>query len=293
MSLQKEKLGALVKQALFEIDTGHSIKPGFWNESVDIDCVPDRYRKALLELFNQQLRDYVLSEDIDKINSYISERISAYPFNFSARICNLEDACLCLECPATSEIYADVLAFSANLSYYSPKKLFLYLWFEPGVEKYGSTIPPSGNGICTEGEEMSFYSGPEGTEGIGECKNGIKRCNENGEWIVIEDQYTPLDEICNGKDDDCDGNVDEDPAISERCSKQEGVCKGSMKTVCENGEWQDCTDDDYTAYAGTCKTPAGGEYNCYTGFESGEEYCFDELDNDCDGLTDSEESICQ
>jgi len=65
------------------------------------------------------------------------------------------------------------------------------------------------------------YTGPEETMNIGECKPGILTCIA-GQWggiwpgstIFMEDycegQVLPIDEICNGKDDDCDGIIEEE-----------------------------------------------------------------------------------
>ncbi len=76
-------------------------------------------------------------------------------------------------------------------------------------------------------------------------------------------------ELCNGKDDDCDGSTDEDPSFTELSGcKTQGVCSGLTKVVCKEGKWE-C---DYSA--------TNPVY-----FEEVESHC-DDKDNDCDGLTD-------
>jgi hypothetical protein len=35
-------------------------------------------------------------------------------------------------------------------------------------------------GVCLAGETRSCYSGPDGTEGVGECKAGVETCAEDG-----------------------------------------------------------------------------------------------------------------
>lgn len=74
-------------------------------------------------------------------------------------------------------------------------------------------------------------------------------------------------ELCNNKDDDCDGSTDEDltdPALST--CLQVGVCAGNVDAVCQDGDWV-CT---YTSP----NYEEGGETSC------------DLKDNDCDGSTD-------
>ena len=86
------------------------------------------------------------------------------------------------------------------------------------------------------------------------------------------------DELCNGQDDDCDGDTDtaDDNLVRGFCEKQEGVCAGMLKAaaLCTSGAWQTCDDafyglnsDDYSAEPETA--------------------C-DGLDNDCDGMTDED-----
>ncbi|NOZ86474.1 MAG: choice-of-anchor D domain-containing protein [Deltaproteobacteria bacterium] len=74
-------------------------------------------------------------------------------------------------------------------------------------------------------------------------------------------------ETCNGLDDDCDGDVDEDLTIPD-CPLQDGVCLGSKKTCGGLDGWLECGPSEY-----------GADY------EPVEQSC-DGLDNDCDGQTD-------
>ena len=54
---------------------------------------------------------------------------------------------------------------------------------------------------------VSCYSGPAGTEGKGVCKGGFRTCAA-GKWGPCSD-ITPSKEVCDKKDNDCDGTVDE------------------------------------------------------------------------------------
>ena len=52
------------------------------------------------------------------------------------------------------------------------------------------------------------YTGPSGTEGVGLCKAGRKVCMK-GQWAPCTGEVKPAPEKCDGKDNDCGGQVDE------------------------------------------------------------------------------------
>jgi len=63
--------------------------------------------------------------------------------------------------------------------------------------------------ICVENATRPYYTGPSGTSGKGECKDGQEKCISNA-WVVDIQQITPIAEICsNGKDDNCNDVVDD------------------------------------------------------------------------------------
>ncbi|HJL01371.1 MAG TPA: MopE-related protein [Polyangiaceae bacterium LLY-WYZ-15_(1-7)] len=103
----------------------------------------------------------------------------------------------------------------------------------------------------------------------GVCEAGMQTCTDDGIWGACEDAVGPMGESCNGRDDDCDGDTDED-LVAPSCPLQEGVCTGSER-ACNGAEgWGAC--------AGT--ESYGADYQVT---EMG---ACDGLDNDCDGITD-------
>jgi hypothetical protein len=57
---------------------------------------------------------------------------------------------------------------------------------------------------------------------VGECREGTRQC-AGGTWGECTGETTPSAEVCNGKDDNCDGQVDED------CINQSNI------TLCQEG----------------------------------------------------------
>lgn len=62
---------------------------------------------------------------------------------------------------------------------------------------------------ATPGQPLTqaCYSGPAGTAGIGECHGGTQTCT-NGNFGSCVGQVTPMAELCDGKDNNCDGRND-------------------------------------------------------------------------------------
>ena len=62
---------------------------------------------------------------------------------------------------------------------------------------------------CTEGQSQSCYTGPAGTQGVGECRAGTQSCT-NYQWGTCQSEVLPQTELCGDlKDNDCDGQTDE------------------------------------------------------------------------------------
>ena len=106
-----------------------------------------------------------------------------------------------------------------------------------------------------------------GATPVDEVCNGLDdNCNDQvDEGLNCQSQCTPDgDEVCDGRDNDCNGLVDEtDPLMGLPCGESEGVCAP--------GSW-------------VC---AGGAMVCLGAVTPGTEMC-NGLDDDCDGFTDNE-----
>ncbi len=119
---------------------------------------------------------------------------------------------------------------------------------------------------CQDGDQRDCYTGDPKLAGVGDCAKGKQTC-ANSTWGACAGEVLPKDESCNGRDDDCDGQVDNAPKNPPSCVLWNGIC-GVAKQACEKGQWVACTAAQY-----------GADY------EKSETKC-DGKDNDCDGAID-------
>ena len=114
---------------------------------------------------------------------------------------------------------------------------------------------------------------------LGACAEGTTTC-ENGPMECVQTHF-PAPETCNGVDDDCDGEVDEDnPAGGEEvCNGADDDCDGAtdegLGTLsCGTGACARTVDACSDGSAQTCVPGTPSEESCNA------------LDDDCDGETD-------
>ena len=122
---------------------------------------------------------------------------------------------------------------------------------------------------CGPGDTRTCYSGPDGTADVGECASGTQMCLAGGTWSGgCSGEVLPIFDDCddNGRDEDCDGLVDDTDADGDGY----GACKGG-----------DCCDVD----GGGCSDAALVNPGAF-------EVEGNELDDDCDGETDEVETAC-
>ena len=95
------------------------------------------------------------------------------------------------------------------------------------------------------------------------CKEGVYECN--GAELICTDLTGDDIEICDGLDNDCDGELPQDESDADN--------DGFM--ICEN----DCDDSDITVSPGAVE-------------KCGTASCSDGKDNDCDGYADASDTDC-
>ena len=169
------------------------------------------------------------------------------------------------------------------------------------------------DGVVDEDLSRECYPAHPDTRGVGRCRPGVVTCVA-GEFGACQAAITPRDEVCDLRDDDCDGQVDEDDpgggAPCEtgglgRCALGQVTCVAGRLDCVQVGQEADETcnldDDDCDGEVdegtqacgeGVCRrvvslcTDDGEDIACLP-FEAprADDQC-DGVDDDCDGATD-------
>ncbi|MGK3968939.1 SBBP repeat-containing protein [Sorangium sp. So ce118] len=142
----------------------------------------------------------------------------------------------------------------------------------------GGTGGSGGAPLCSLDEEQPCYPGPEGTEGVGACAAGVRRCLPDGQGFgECEGAVVPRPEDCGtAVDDDCDGATNEPDA---GC-----VCTPGQIAACYDGP--DGTSGVGLCAAGlkACDISGTSWRPCAGAVTPARETCTDGTDEDCDGF---------
>ena len=133
---------------------------------------------------------------------------------------------------------------------------------EAGEEQCGNSKDDDCDGTVDEGCDCD--NGTTRDCDPGWCTHkGTQTCSD-GKWGSCE--IIPETEVCNGIDDDCDGNIDNGfDGLGDVCEDGTGECKVTGTYICNDDEQMVCSE---------------------SAKDSEQESC-DGLDNDCDGNIDN------
>ncbi|MGB1699432.1 MAG: choice-of-anchor L domain-containing protein, partial [Nannocystaceae bacterium] len=125
--------------------------------------------------------------------------------------------------------------------------------------------------LCIPGTTVTCYGGPPGTLGVGQCEAGTKTCNANGiGYSACTGQILPSLEVCGDNiDNDCNNLVD-----------ASGDPDGDGFELCDGSDILDCCEDIFCSANPELINPAAFDVDG------------DNIDNDCDGVTDNGVLVC-
>jgi hypothetical protein len=124
----------------------------------------------------------------------------------------------------------------------------------------------------------------------GLCELGEQACGDDGCWSRCSGSEARQPETCDGRDEDCDGRIDEGFNVGSPCLVGRGLCEASATIACDGrGGWR-CDTEPGPPSAETCNGEdddcdgqADEHLDCPV-CEAGEQ-C-NGFDDDCDGVVD-------
>ena len=130
---------------------------------------------------------------------------------------------------------------------------------------------------CVPNETRPCYTGPAGTEGVGECKGGVQTCNSTGTaWDACVGEVLPATESCyTAADDNCNGETNEGGTGCVCLPSSQEACYSGPPSTRNVGACADGTRD--------CNASGTAWGTCTGEVLPSEETCLTPVDDDCDG----------
>jgi len=133
---------------------------------------------------------------------------------------------------------------------------------------FDSGLPDGG--VCVPGSTRPCYTGPASKAGLGICKRGKQTCLANYQWptdALCPGEVLPGTESCNGLDDDCNGEVDDESIYGSKTCGVGACTKTVNRCHLDPNSRMYVVNDDCTP------------------FPPGVEVC-NNVDDDCNGVVD-------
>ncbi len=153
----------------------------------------------------------------------------------------------------------------------------------PGVAETCDRIDNNCDGQTDEGVTSTYYRDND-ADTYGDPANPTQACTQPAGYVTdstdcndaIASAYPGASEICDGIDNNCDGQTDEGYNVGMPCSSGVGICETAGSYVCS----ADNLGTECDAIPGT------------PGVEGppGNPTCYDGLDNDCNGFVDNNDA---
>lgn len=147
-----------------------------------------------------------------------------------------------------------------------------------GICQRSGTVICSSDGLSATCTASAGKAKSESIDDINSCSDlKDNDCDGTTDLADTDCLPPPTSEICDGIDNDLDSGIDEDFDVGAPCSIGVGACENFGTKVCTaDGMGTKC---NVFALAATIEGPTGPT-------------CSDTVDNDCDGLTDTQDASC-